>query len=133
MRLSPVLLGVAGAAAGLLTAAAAYQATATPPRPADAPAASMPGRAMFAPRPQYDVRVAACHRPARLRHGACVTKVTRTRVVHDAPAAPTIPAPSGRATAGSTPSAQPTPTTGPSATASTRPRQDRKPPEPGDD
>jgi hypothetical protein len=50
------------------------------------------GRPLPAAPPRIRVRMAPCPRPARLVRGACVTTVTRTRVVVDpAPALPAAP------------------------------------------
>jgi hypothetical protein len=97
MRVSTTVLGVVGALAGSAAAVAGYQHTAAidavAPPPTNAAVAAV-GRPLPAAPPRVRVRLAPCHRPARLVRGACVTTVTRTQVVIDpAPApAPALPA-----------------------------------------
>ena len=100
MRMTTVALGLAGAAAGLVTAVASYQhAVEATPRPV-AQESSAVNLQASAPEPPVRVfppvvkhRVAPCRRPARPVHGACVTTVHRTVVVYDpAPAPAAVPA-----------------------------------------
>ena len=107
MRMTTVALGLAGAAAGLVTAVASYHhAVEAVPRPVaqESAAVNLQASAPEAPvrvfPPVVVHRVAPCRRPARPGHGTCVTTVHRPVVVYDpaptpavAPAAPAAPAP----------------------------------------
>lgn len=110
MRVSTTVLGLVGAVAGSAAAVAGYQHTASIDAVAPQPRAAVPavGRPLPAAPPRVRVRLAPCQRPAQLVRGACVTTVTRTRVVIDPapalpavmPAAPAVrPAPAVRAAA----------------------------------
>lgn len=95
MRVSTTIVGLVGAVAGSAVAVAGYQHAAAldAVAPRTSPAAVAVGRPLPAAPPRIRVRMAPCPRPARLVHGACVTSVTRTRVVVDpAPAVPALPA-----------------------------------------
>lgn len=92
MRVSTTVLGLVGALAGSAAAVAGYQHTAAIDAVAPQPRAAVAavGRPLPAAPPRIRVRLAPCHRPARLVRGACVTTVTRTQVVIDP--APVLPA-----------------------------------------
>lgn len=92
MRVSTTVLGLVGALAGSAAAVAGYQHTAAIDAVAPQPRAAVAavGRPLPAAPPRVRVRLAPCHRPARLVRGACVTTVTRTQVVIDP--APALPA-----------------------------------------
>jgi hypothetical protein len=95
MRVSTTIVGLVGAVAGSAVAVAGYQHAAAldAVAPRTSPAAVAVGRPLPAAPPRIRVRMAPCPRQARLVRGACVTTVTRTRVVVDpAPAAPVAPA-----------------------------------------
>ena len=94
MRVSTTIVGLVGAVAGSAVAVAGYQHAAAldAVAPRTSPAAVAVGRPLPAAPPRIRVRMAPCPRQARLVRGACVTTVTRTRVVVDpAPALPAAP------------------------------------------
>lgn len=95
MRVSSALAGFIGVGAGLAAAAVGFQSSSAvtgPPHHESAVAAV--GRPLPAAPPQIRVRLAHCAPRARLVHGACVTHVERTVVVHDqVPASALAPAP----------------------------------------
>ena len=98
MRVSTTIVGLVGALAGSAVAVAGYQHMAALDAlvPRTSPAAVAVGRPLPAAPPRIRVKMAPCSAPARLVRGACVTTVTRTRVVVDPapvlPAAPVAPA-----------------------------------------
>ncbi|MGZ4777083.1 MAG: hypothetical protein ACXVYW_17420 [Oryzihumus sp.] len=84
-----LVAALAGAAAGVLAAVAAYGSTSvapTLPVSAGSRAPAVVGRPLPAPPPRIEVRTLPCPQHARLVHGVCVTRVVRTVVVHDLPA-----------------------------------------------
>lgn len=90
MRLSVLFVGLVGALSGTAVAVTGYQHVAAVPEVGPASTTALPavGRPLPAAPPRIRVRVLPCHRPARLEHGACVTRVTRTVVVYDPAPAP---------------------------------------------
>jgi hypothetical protein len=128
MRVSTTIVGLVGALAGSAVAVAGYQHTAALDAlvPRTSPAAVAVGRPLPAAPPRIRVRMAPCPRQARLVRGACVTTVTRTRVVVDpAPAAPAAPvAPVAPAAVPAAPVVRP---------AATAPRRVVRPHRAGDD
>jgi hypothetical protein len=94
MRYSTPLLGLVGAAAGLVVAATGYQLAAAPvaPAPSSSDALAAVGRPLPAAPAEVRKRFLPCVAPAKLHHGVCVTHEWRTTVVYDQPAAP-APAP----------------------------------------
>lgn len=95
MRVSSALAGFIGVGAGLAAAAVGFQSSSAvtgPPHHESAVAAV--GRPLPAAPPQIRVKLAHCAPRAKLVHGACVTHVERTVVVHDqVPASALAPAP----------------------------------------
>lgn len=89
MRVSTTVVGLVGTLAGAAAAVTGYQhlAAIDDPHPSATTAVPAVGRPLQAAPPRIRVRLAGCKRPARLVRGACVTTVTRTRVVYD-PAPP---------------------------------------------
>ncbi|MGZ4489883.1 MAG: hypothetical protein ACXVEU_03590, partial [Nocardioidaceae bacterium] len=94
MRLPVAVAALVGAAAGTAVAVTGYQSTSSvPARPTAAPVPVGDGAPLlYHPRPQYRIRLAGCHPPARLEHGVCVTRMEHTVVVHE-PAQPAGHAP----------------------------------------
>jgi hypothetical protein len=90
MRYSTPLLGLVGAAAGLVVAATGYQLAAAPvaPPPPSTDALAAVGRPLPAAPAKVRTRYLPCTPPAELHHGVCVTHQWRTTVVYDEPAAP---------------------------------------------
>ena len=93
MRVSSTIVGLVGAVAGVAIAVTGYQhlAAVDARPPSSTTALPAVGRPLPAAPARIRVRLAGCQPPARLEHGACVTTVTRTRVVHD----PAPPQPAG--------------------------------------
>ena len=90
MRVLTLLGTTIGAVGGLAAAVVSYQSTSVAAdRPEQDPSAVVAvGRPLPAAPPRVRVTTAPCERPAVLRDGVCVTVVTRTVVVTDAP--PTV-------------------------------------------
>ncbi|MGN6576872.1 MAG: hypothetical protein ACTHKG_14420 [Nocardioides sp.] len=90
MRYSTPLLGLIGAAAGLVVAATGYQLAAAPAAPAtpSSDALAAVGRPLPAAPAQVRTRYLPCTPPAELHHGVCVTHQWRTTVVYDEPVVP---------------------------------------------
>ena len=143
MRVSMTIVGLVGAVAGTATAVTGYQhlAAIDDVGPSSTTALPAVGRPLQAAPPRIRVRLADCKPPSRLVHRACVTTVTRTRVVYDPapphPASPPIvvPAPAAVAAPAPAPSVR-------QATTRHRARPERERehesggqpgPEPGDD
>lgn len=120
MRVSGLLVGAVGVAAGTVAAVSTYHATsAVQQRPVAAPyrAPAVVGRPLPAAPPRIEVSTAPCQAPARLVDDACVTKVVRKVVVPDlSPTASptTAPAPARPGGSGTGGSAQPSPSPSPS-------------------
>lgn len=141
MRVSTTIVGLVGAVAGAATAVTGYQHLAAVDHVSPSPTTALPavGRPPQAAPPRIRIRLADCRPPARLVHRACVTTVTRTRVVYDPappqPASPPVVAPAPAAVAAPAPAP---------AVRTTTPRHRVRPagerehesggqPEPGDD
>ncbi len=102
MRMSGVLAALVGLVAGTAAAVSAFHATSVvPAHPVAAQhrAAAVVGRPLPAPPPRVVVTTAPCKPPAKPAHGACVTTVVRTVVVHDLPPAPAPAASTGASVA----------------------------------
>ena len=116
MRLPVAVAALVGAAAGTAVAVTGYQSTASvPARPTARPVPVGDGAQLpYQPRPQYRIRLAGCHPPARLEHGTCVTRMEHTVVVHD-PAQPAGHAPAPAASSVTPPAPAPSARPGPGA------------------